>query len=163
MKSRGRTATEGEESIFSTPSAPANITPKMGRKSSNVMIEDHFNNADKLSQSAWGYKGVEMWIQSLISTNDWLREELGLPKHVKSTRKIVHLMNSSHPLAISDINAMVLYAQEQTEENASLQRLLESGGVHDTYDVDEGLHKLKRPRSSPSKSSKSPHRKKVSC
>lgn len=71
---------------------------------------------------------LQMWIQSLITANDMLRQQLGIPAHVKSTRKVHDLMAATHPLAVSEINLLVTYAQEMTEENASLQRLLDSGG-----------------------------------
>lgn len=92
---------------------------------------------------------LQMWIKGLIATNDSLRQDLGLPIHVKSNKKVMDLMSASHPLAISEINALVQFAQDQSEENTSLQRLLDSGGIGSEDDRTK-----KRPRTSPTKKPK---------
>lgn len=94
---------------------------------------------------------LQMWIQGLITANDLLRQQLGIPIHVKSTRKVHNLMSVTHPLSVSEINLLVVYAQEMTDENAGLQRLL-SNAVS-PLEEERGRKRKMRPKSSPPKHS----------
>jgi hypothetical protein len=63
---------------------------------------------------------LQMWCKSLMARSDALRDELGLP--AKPAQQIASLLTAYQPLAISEINMLVQFAQEQTEENRSLER-----------------------------------------
>ena len=98
---------------------------------------------------------LQMWIRNLMATNDSLRQQLGLPLHVKSARKINELVNSTHALSVSEINSLVQHAQDLSDENSSLQRLVDSGEIVDEGESDNDRgRKKKRPRSSPTHRSK---------
>jgi hypothetical protein len=118
--------------------------PSGGRRASSASARRDSGQPPKADESQANIQfNLQMWIHGLIATNETLREDLGLPLHVKSTQKIMNLMNTSQALAISEINTLVQFAQEQTEENTSLQRLVEAS------DEEGGGHGKKRPRPSP--------------
>ena len=70
---------------------------------------------------------LQMWLQQLLADNEALRSELEMPTQKKSHMKTMELVTSSHQLNTSGINHLISFAEELTEENMSMQRLLQSG------------------------------------